>query len=207
MAARLSSATMSTGYRKLVSETNVKVDRASYRYRGGLFQRLISLYKSRRYFSKCGSDFVCKASVEFRLVEHSILEAGDSVTIQDDAFFQLTMPQPKVFIGSDTVIGRRNIITAKNKIVIGNNVLIGSDVQIIDHSHGIARDALIREQRAEIGEVMIGDDVWIGAGAKILMNSRIGTGAVIGSNAVVRGDIPEYAIAVGVPARIVKYRE
>lgn len=129
------------------------------------------------------------------------------MTIQDQCFFQLTMPNPKVFIGSNTVIGRRNIITAKNRIVIGSNVLIGSDVQIIDHSHGIARDKLIREQRAEIGEVTIGDDVWIGAGARILMNSHIGTGAVIGANAVVRGDIPDYAIAVGVPARIVKYRE
>lgn len=191
----------------MASEANVKVDRASYRNRGGLLRRLVSLYKARRYFSKCGKDFVCKASAEFRLVKHAVLEAGESVTIQDQSFFQLTMPEPKVFIGNNTVIGRRNIITAKNRIVIGNNVLIGSDVQIIDHSHGIARSALIREQRAEIGEVVIGDDVWIGAGAKILMNSRIGIGAVIGANAVVRGDIPDYAIAVGVPARIVKYRE
>jgi acetyltransferase-like isoleucine patch superfamily enzyme len=157
--------------------------------------------------SSCGKDFVCKASAEFRLVEHAVLEVGDSVTIQDQCFFQLTMPNPTVFIGSNTVIGRRNIITAKNRIVIGSNVLIGSDVQIIDHSHGIARGKLIREQRAEIGEVTIGDDVWIGAGAKILMNSHIGTGAIIGANAVVRGDIPDYAIAVGAPARIVKYRE
>ena len=58
-----------------------------------------------------------------------------------------------------------------------------------------------------IGEVTIGDDVWIGAGAKTLMNTHIGTGAVIGANAVVVSDIPDYAIAVGIPARVVKYRE
>lgn len=117
------------------------------------------------------------------------------------------MPSPKVRIGSNTVIGRRNIITAKNNISIGKDVLIGSDVQIIDHSHGIARESLIREQAAEIGQVIIEDDVWIGAGSKILMNSHIRKGAIIGSNAVVRGEIPEYAIAVGAPARVVKYRE
>ncbi|WP_205836992.1 DapH/DapD/GlmU-related protein [Neorhizobium sp. T25_27] len=183
------------------------VDRASYRNRGGLFQKIVSFYKEKRYLSKCGTDFVCKPSAEFRLVDHAVLEVGDGVTIQDYCFFQLTMPHPHVVIGSNTVIGRRNIITAKNRIEIGKNVLIGSDVQIIDHSHGIARNRLIREQQAEIGQVVIGDDAWIGAGAKILMNSRVGKGAVIGANAVVRGEIPDYAIAVGVPAKVVKYRE
>lgn len=53
------------------------------------------------------------------------------VTLQDEAFFQLTLPNPKVYIGNNTVIGRRNIISAKNLIRIGNDVLIGSDIQII----------------------------------------------------------------------------
>lgn len=65
----------------------------------------------------------------------------------------------------------------------------------------------IREQPAEIGEVTIGNDVWIGAGAKILANVHIGDGAVIGSNAVVTSDIPANAIAVGVPAKVIRYRE
>ncbi|WP_246729147.1 acyltransferase [Rhizobium leguminosarum] len=116
------------------------------------------------------------------------------------------MPEPKVFIGNNTVIGRRNVITAKNRISIGNDVLIGSDVQIIDHGHGMRRDVPIRLQKAEIGFIEIGDDVWIGAGAKILMNVTIGTGAVIGAYSVVTADIPDYAIAVGSPAKVVKYR-
>jgi acetyltransferase-like isoleucine patch superfamily enzyme len=148
-----------------------------------------------------------KPTAEFRLADGAILEIGDHCTIQDFSFFQLTLPHPKVYIGNNTVIGRRNIITAKNLIRIGNDVLIGSDVQIIDHGHGMARNTRIREQRAIIGEVMIGDDVWIGAGAKILMNSHIGTGAIIGANAVVVSDIPDYAIAVGVPAQVIKYRK
>jgi acetyltransferase-like isoleucine patch superfamily enzyme len=127
--------------------------------------------------------------------------------LQDEAFFQLTLPNPKAYIGNNTVIGRRCIITAKNLIRIGSDVLIGSDVQTIEHGHGMARSAPIREQRALIGEVTIVDDVWVGAGAKILMNTHIGTGAVIGVNAVVVSDIPDYAIAVRIPARIIKYRE
>lgn len=126
--------------------------------------------------------------------------------MQDGSFFQLTLPNPKVYIGRNTVVGRRNIITAKNLIRIGDNCLIGSDVQIIDHGHGTARDSLIIDQEALIGSVEIDDDCWIGAGAKILMNTRIGKGAIIGANAVVVSDIPEYAIAVGIPARVIKYR-
>ena len=181
-------------------------DRASYRNRGGLVQRLVTAYKRFRYFTSAGKNLVVKSSAEFRMVNHALLEVGENVTIQDYAFFQLTMPEPKVIIGNNTVIGRRNIITAKNRISIGSDVLIGSDVQIIDHSHGIRRDTPIRLQKAEIGFVEIGDDVWIGVGARILMNVTIGKGAVIGANSVVTSDIPEYAIAVGSPAKVIKYR-
>lgn len=182
-------------------------DKASCRNRGGFFQRLVSAYKAWRYLSRAGSSLLIKRTAEFRLAEGAVLEVGDNCTIQDFSFFQLTLPRPKVIIGKNTVIGRRNIITAKNLIRIGNDVLIGSDVQIIDHGHGIARSTSIREQPALIGEVVIGDDVWIGVGAKILMNVHIGTGAVIGANAVVVSDIPDYAIAVGIPAKVIKFRE
>lgn len=53
---------------------------------------------------------------------------------------------------------------------------------------------------------VIGNDVWIGAGAQVLSGARIGDGAVIGAGAVVLEDIPPYAIAVGVPAKVIKYR-
>ena len=98
------------------------------------------------------------------------------------------------------------MVTAKNSIKIGSNVLIGAYVQIIDHNHGIRKHAVIREQTAEIGEVLIEDDVWVGAGAKVLNNSKVGRGAVVGANAVVTGDIPPFAIAVGAPAKVIKYR-
>lgn len=55
-------------------------------------------------------------------------------------------------------------------------------------------------------QIIIGHDVWIGHGATVLGGVKIGTGAVIGTNAVVAKDIPPYAIAVGNPARVIKYR-
>lgn len=56
------------------------------------------------------------------------------------------------------------------------------------------------------GEIIIGDDVWIGYGATILSGVKIGQGAVIATGAVVTKNVPEYAIVGGVPARVIKYR-
>ncbi|MBN9070956.1 MAG: antibiotic acetyltransferase [Rhizobiales bacterium] len=60
--------------------------------------------------------------------------------------------------------------------------------------------------RRQARQVVIGNDVWIGHGAVILPGVSIGNGAVIGANAVVRRDVPAYAIVAGVPGRIVRYR-
>ena len=59
---------------------------------------------------------------------------------------------------------------------------------------------------AELGSVIIGNDVFIGANVSILPGVNIGDGAIIGTGAVVTKDIPPYAIAVGVPAKVIKYR-
>jgi len=186
---------------------NGQPDRASYRNRGGLLQRLVSAYKTKRYLTKAGSGIVIKHNAEFWLADNAVLEVGDRCTIQNYTFFQLTKPNPRVYIGDNTVIGRHCMITAKNLIRLGDNVLMGAYVQIIDTNHGTKAGKIIRDQSAKIGEVVIGNDVWIGAGVKILMNYHIGDGAIIGANAVVTGDIPSNAIAVGIPARVIKYRE
>jgi len=64
----------------------------------------------------------------------------------------------------------------------------------------------MREQPVESKPVVIGADVWIGAGASVLPGVTIGDGAVIGARAVVTKDIPPNAIAVGIPAKVIRYR-
>ena len=56
-------------------------DRASYRNRGSLVQRVISRYQAARYFTTCGEDVVVKRSAEFRLVQNAVLEVGKGCTI------------------------------------------------------------------------------------------------------------------------------
>lgn len=100
-------------------------DSASYRNRGGILQRLISTYKSKKYLTKAGRGLLIKSNAEFWLTDNAVLEVGEGCTIQNYAFFQLTKPNPKVYIGNNTVIGRHCMITAKNLISIGDNDLDG----------------------------------------------------------------------------------
>ena len=64
----------------------------------------------------------------------------------------------------------------------------------------------IKKYNQNSNQIVIGNDVWIGRGATIMGGVKIGSGAVIGANAVVAKNIPPYAIAVGNPARVIKYR-
>lgn len=182
------------------------VDRASYRNRGGQYQRLITFYKIKRHGIKAGDNNVIKASAGFKITTGGYLEIGKNCVIQEHVFFQLTKPRPKVIIGNDIIVGRGSIITAKSLIKIGDYTIIGPFVQIIDHNHSFRREKLIRDQNAVIEDVIIGEDVWIGGGAKILCGVNIGRGAVVGANTVVTKDIPPYAVVAGVPAKIIKYR-
>jgi acetyltransferase-like isoleucine patch superfamily enzyme len=85
---------------------------------------------------------------------------------------------------------------------------MGPRVSLFTTNHSFARrDTLIKQQGYVVGRIDIGDDVWLGAGVTIVSNVRIGDGAVIGAGAVVVKDVPEYAVAVGNPARVVRYRE
>ncbi len=103
-------------------------------------------------------------------------------------------------------------IGATNYIEIGNDVLFGSKVYVTDHGHGIYSGNY--QTHPDIPpsirpldnnkKVVIGDNVWLGDSVVVLPGVTIGKGSVVGSNSVVTKNIPEYSIAVGVPAKVIK---
>jgi acetyltransferase-like isoleucine patch superfamily enzyme len=107
------------------------------------------------------------------------------------------------YIGCNAVIG-----AGGGGVKIGNNVLIGQTVNMHSENH-VFKDpsVLIREQGATYQGITIEDDVWIGSKATILDGVVIGRGAVVGAGAVVTNSIPPYSIAVGIPAKVVGYRD
>jgi acetyltransferase-like isoleucine patch superfamily enzyme len=111
---------------------------------------------------------------------------------------------PTAEIGDGLIIEDNCVIS---RCVIGDNVTIASNVSLMSgaHHHGTSgTDIPIREQPGTPKAITIGDDVWIGT-RSVIMND-VGTGCVIGAGAVVTKSIPEYSIAVGVPAKVIKKR-
>lgn len=87
------------------------------------------------------------------------------------------------------------------KIEIGNNVAIADNVTIRDSDNHLFNGKSVQEMTQP---VIIGDHVWIGTGAIILKGVQIGNNAVIGAGSVVTKNIPDFCLAAGVPARIIK---
>lgn len=94
-------------------------------------------------------------------------------------------------------------------IIIGANCMIAPRCAFMPYRHNFADiDRPMREQGlASRGDVVIGDDVWLGVHVCVMDGVTIGKGAIVGAGAVVTKDIPPYAIAGGVPARVIGFRE
>jgi acetyltransferase-like isoleucine patch superfamily enzyme len=90
-------------------------------------------------------------------------------------------------------------------IDIGHDVWTGHHVYITDQNHGYERvDLPISMQTQPEKPVVVGDGSWIGAGSMILPGAHIGKHVAIGANSVVNGIIPDFSVAVGSPAKVIK---
>ncbi|MFQ5786845.1 MAG: DapH/DapD/GlmU-related protein [Thermodesulfobacteriota bacterium] len=114
-----------------------------------------------------------------------------------------------VNIGDKVVIGCNTVVSSITGIIVGNSVLIGGHCYMGGGRYVYdSLDVPIMDQGlCSQGPIVINDDVWIGAGTTILDGVRIGKGCIVGAGAVVTKDVPEYSVAIGVPANVIKKRE
>jgi maltose O-acetyltransferase len=102
-----------------------------------------------------------------------------------------------LIIGNESSLGRCHI-ALHDRVTIGNRVVLSDGVEILTASHSLS-DPQWRHKRAPI---VIGDYAWIATNAIILPGVTIGRGAVVGAGAVVRIDVPDYAVVTGNPAQL-----
>lgn len=153
-----------------------------------------------------------------RLGERVVLEPGvlvfhpENIEIGDDVYVghQTILKgyhKGRMIIGAGSWIGQQCFFHSAGGLTVGRRVGLGPGVRILTSSHSLESDApIILDAPLEFRPVTIEDGADIGASAVILPGVTIGAGAQIGAGAVVSRDIPPFAIAAGVPARVVRQR-
>ena len=175
----------------------------------------------------CGRNVVFGQNVVLRH-PHKI-HIGSNVVIDDNCLLDAKGSSNRgIRIGDGVFVGRNTILSCKDgdielgeganlgfncevfsasRVLIGRSVLMAAYTYVIggDHDFSDPTAPVLAQARTSVG-VVIGDGVWMGAGAKILDGVQVGNDAIIGAAAVVRENVPGRAIAVGMPARVVGTR-
>ena len=134
------------------------------------------------------------------LVKSFVNKVGNGIRVKRNADISMFIE-----IGNYSELGSNCVI--QSNTFIGDNVIMGPDVKIYTKNHKFDQfDIPIRVQGHTLEKTEIGDDVWLGANVIILPGVTVGSHSIIAAGAVVTKSIPEYAIAGGVPAKVLKYR-
>jgi acetyltransferase-like isoleucine patch superfamily enzyme len=144
-----------------------------------------------------GGQFLVARGTRVRLGRGCVLDTG--FTLEN---------RGRIEVGDRTVFGHHCTIAAQESVDIGKECLIGEMVSIRDHDHRFSSSDLpIIDQGRTTSPVRIGDNVWIGAKSSIGKGVTIGSNTIVGAHSVVTGDLPADCVAVGVPARVIRYRD
>jgi acetyltransferase-like isoleucine patch superfamily enzyme len=173
-----------------------------YKIKGRLFYPLV--------FEKFGKgSYIRKPQL---ISNPMFISIGDRVSIRDGIRLEVIQDNkgrnPELFIGDNTNIEQNVHIVCHSRIRIGSNVSITGNCSIVDVTHPYSDVCNPLKIGARIQNddsyVEVGDGSFVGYGTVILPNVRIGMYVIIGANSVVSRDVPDYTVAAGAPARIVK---
>lgn len=145
------------------------------------------------------------------IVKRSFGKCGKAVTVPRDCRFSGI---ENIFVGNNVAFGPgTTVLTTRAKLYMGNDIMIGPNLVISTGDHRIdirGRTMISVRDDEKLPEndrdVIIEDDVWIGANATILKGVTVHKGSVISAGAVVTRDVEPYSIVGGVPARLIKKR-
>jgi acetyltransferase-like isoleucine patch superfamily enzyme len=169
----------------------------------------------RRAFRHIGKNVVLSRG--FAVNNPECVSIGDGVFFHEHCWLSMLVvnsqrgsadvPQsPLLRFGDNCYIGRFATFACMQEISIGNSVMLADRVFVGDCFHGFSDRALpIMEQYLfSTGPVRIGDGTWIGTNVSIMPNVSIGRNCVIGANSVVTSDVPDFHVAAGSPARVLR---
>lgn len=153
-----------------------------------------------------GKNTIIEKGVKLRLQYGGSIKIGQNCILY--SYATLITHGGEIVIGDNSSVNPYAVIYGQSFTKIGNGVRIATQVAIIPSNH-IYKDATqpIYTQGLSMKGIKIEDDVWLGAGVKVLDGVTIGEGCVVGANSVVSKSLKPYGIYVGVPARLIKNRK
>jgi len=154
-----------------------------------------------KFFHKKGKAARIRARVRLDVLPFNKFELGDRSVIED--FSTINNGVGEVIIGSDTFVGMSNVIIGPVKL--GNNIIMAQNIVVSGLNHIYEDITLpIVKQNVTTAPITIGDDCWIAANVVITAGVTIGKHCVVAGGAVVTKSIPDYCVAAGNPARVIK---
>jgi acetyltransferase-like isoleucine patch superfamily enzyme len=141
------------------------------------------------------------------------IRLGNDCSLREYAWLNVAtdeyLGEPTIVLEDNCHVGFGSVISARNLVHLERNVLIGQMVLIVDHNHTYEDiDVPVIDQGVSgNGTIRIGEGTWIGRGAAIISprsNLTIGRNCVIAANSVVMRSIPDYSVAAGYPATIIR---
>ena len=137
------------------------------------------------------------------------IRIGERCSLEHSVYFNIVgtySPEIAIEIGAGSFIGSGCEFNILSRITIGTSCLIASGTRFIDHNHGMELGTPMKHQPEIHGEIILGDDVWIGANCIVLKGVTIGDGAIIAAGSVLTSSVEPYAIFGGVPAKLIRCR-
>jgi acetyltransferase-like isoleucine patch superfamily enzyme len=176
--------------------------------------KLYSLWVSRSYpFASIGRNVSFHITSRISRPRSSRISLGNSVSLKEYAWLSVAtedpIGEPTIVLGDNCHIGFGSIISAKNRICLEQDVLVGQVAVIVDHNHAYedVTVPVIDQGITEGGTIRIGQGTWIGHGASIICprgELTIGRNCVIAANSMVMRSIPDYSVAAGYPATVIR---
>lgn len=192
---------------KLKKFTNLPLSR-KLQFLSSTYHKLKTQTFYKMMFKSIGTKSIIKSPM-FLTPEY--ISIGNGCYIWNDARIEAVTTyanerfNPHIVLEDGVTIQQRCHITAADTLIIGKDTLISFDVSIQDTDHEYEDLSIpVGNQPLIVKKTQIGENCFIGSGAKIQAGTILGRHCVVGTNAVVRGTFPDYSVIVGVPARIVK---
>lgn len=174
-----------------------------------LWSKLVTEVYYRKIFKRLGAGSLIRSPL--LITNPKYISIGDHVQVREGLRMEAQTGwlgqafTPDLIIGDNVSIEQHGTISCANKVVIGRNTVISYDVTITDNDHTYEKIGVsVMLQPLIVKKVIIGENCFIGTGAKILAGTVLGKQCIVGSNSVVRGEFPDYSVIVGSPARVIK---